>query len=253
MTLYTAATPNGIKVSMALEVLGLPYKVHHLDLSSQAQKQPWFLEINPNGRIPALTDTLPNGSPIRIFESGSILLYLAERYDKDRRISFEAGTHEYIEMVSWLFWQNSGLGPMQGQANHFRRYAPLEVAEKREEVYSYSLGRYQAETKRLYGVLESHLGRKEASLFLVGDKVTIADLSVLGWVLFADWAGVGIDEFPHVKAWEERVCRIPGVIRGTEVPKKTLDLRHMAASEKDEYARNAAAWIVGNGGKEEGS
>jgi glutathione S-transferase len=208
-----------------------PYKVYDLDLSSQAQKQPWFLEINPNGRIPALTDTLQNGSPIRIFESGSILLYLAERYDTDRRISFETRASEYIEMVSSLFWQNAGLGPMQGQANHFRRYAPLEDGEeRREKVHRYSLSRYQMETKRLYGVLESHLGKKETSPFLVSEKVTIADLSVLSWVLFADWAGVDIDEFPHVKTWEERVCRIPGVIRGTEVPKQTLDLRQMAGS-----------------------
>lgn len=157
-------------------------------------------------------------------------------------------------MVSWLFWQNAGLGPMQGQAHHFQRYAPLGPGEERGTLYGYSLERYHQETKRLYGVLESHLGRNNqvragVSPSLVADKVTVADLSVLSWVLFADWAGVDINEFPHLQRWEECVCAIPGVLRGTEVPKKTLDLRKMAASEKDEYARKAARWIVGSGGE----
>ncbi|EXJ71767.1 glutathione S-transferase [Cladophialophora psammophila CBS 110553] len=243
ITLYTAATPNGIKISIALEVLGLPYKTHHLDLSTNAQKEPWFLDINPNGRIPVITDTLSDGSPIRVFESGSILLYLAERYDTELKVSYQSGSPEYFETISWLFWQNAGLGPMQGQANHFRRYAP----EKEQQ--GYSLNRYQAETRRLYGVLGAHLGRKK-SPFLVGDKATIADFSVLSWTLFADWAGVDIDEFPLVKSWEERVCAIPGVINGTEVPKPTLDLRHMSARQKEEYARKASRWIVQDAGKQ---
>ncbi|KAJ9613501.1 Glutathione S-transferase 2 [Cladophialophora chaetospira] len=240
ITLYTAATPNGIKVSIALEVLGLPYKVHHLDLSTSAQKEAWFLEINPNGRIPAIADTLPNGQQIHVFESGSILLYLAQRYDTDHKISFPIGTPGYIETISWLFWQNAGLGPMQGQANHFRRYAP------EKERTGYAVTRYQNETRRLYGVLEAHL-KKNNSSFLIGETATIADFSVLSWVLFADWAGVDINEFPILKGWEERVCQIPGVIKGTEIPKKTLDLRSMTGREKDEYARKASSWIVRNG------
>ncbi len=186
---------------------------------------------------------MSDGLPVRIFESGSILLYIAERYDAERKISYPTGTPEYFETISWLFWQNAGLGPMQGQANHFRRYAPEEAEER--QGYSYSLDRYQTETRRLYNVLEAHLS-KTTSLFLVGGKATTADFSVLSWVLFADWAGVDINDFPLVKSWEERVYVIPGVIKGTEVPKKTLDLRQMTASEKQEYAKKASSWIVRN-------
>ncbi|KIW64465.1 hypothetical protein PV04_09397 [Phialophora macrospora] len=240
ITLYTAATPNGIKISIALEVLGVPYRVHVLDLSTNKQKEPWFLEINPNGRIPAITDTnTTTGHPIRIFESGAILLYTAETYDADHKISYPKGTPQYFETLSWLIWQNAGLGPMQGQANHFRRYAP------EKERQGYSLERYQVETRRLYGVLERHLSRRDGgSSYLVGEKATIADFSVLSWVLFADWAGVDIAEFPHLRAWEERVCAIPGVIRGTEVPGGLLNLRTMTGKEKEEYACRARTWIV---------
>ncbi len=134
---------------------------------------------------------------------------------------------------------------MQGQSNHFRRYAP------ETERAGYSLTRYQTETSRLYGVLEAHLGKNEGgSSFLVGEKATIADFSVLSWVLFADWAGVDINEFPCLKRWEGRVCRVPGVIKGTEVPKKTVDLRSMNGAEKEEYARKASNWIVQDGCKQ---
>jgi glutathione S-transferase len=211
------------------------------------QKEPWFLEINPNGRIPALEDRRPDGSIQRIFESGSIMLYLADRYDRDRRFSYERGTAEYTETVSWLFWQNAGLGPMQGQANHFRRYAPQEERD------GYASHRYQAEAKRLYGVLDSRLARNGAPPFLVGEKATIADFAVISWVLFADWAGVDISEFPAVQAWEDTLCRIPGVIKGTEVPKKTLNLREMNAQHKAEYAANAAGWILKDGNRHEKS
>lgn len=128
---------------------------------------------------------------------------------------------------------------MQGQANHFRRYAP------EKERVGYSLNRYQTETRRLYGVLEAHLSKTEGkATFLVADKATIADFSVLSWVLFADWAGVDINEFPKLKRWEELVCQIPGVIKGTEVPKKTLELRLMTGAEMEEYATKASAWII---------
>ena len=112
--LYTAQTPNGIKVSMMLEELGLEYQVTELSFSKNEQKEPWFLEINPNGRIPAITDTFTDGKTIRVFESGSILQYLVERYDTEHKFSYERGTREYWEVNSWLFWQMGGLGPMQG-------------------------------------------------------------------------------------------------------------------------------------------
>ena len=110
ITLYTDSTPNGIKISIALEELGLPYKVEHLNISTNVQKEPWFLEINPNGRIPAITDTFKDGQKIRIFESGSIFQYLAEQYDKDHKISYPAGSREHYEVNNWLFFGNAGLG-----------------------------------------------------------------------------------------------------------------------------------------------
>jgi glutathione S-transferase len=169
------------------------------------------------------------------------MLYLSDKYDLNRRYSYEPGTPEYTETISWLFWQNAGLGPMQGQANHFRRYAPPE------ERTGYAVDRYMNEVKRLYGVLETHLSNQSEGgrrPFLVGEKATIADFAVLSWVLFADWAGLNINEFPTIKEWEERMCRIPGVIRGTEVPTRTLGLRDMNEREKEDYAEKAATWIL---------
>ncbi|EFX01446.1 zinc knuckle transcription factor splicing factor msl5 [Grosmannia clavigera kw1407] len=125
--LYTAQTPNGIKASILLEELGLPYKVTAVDISKNVQKEPWFLAINPNGRIPAMTDKFTDGSIIRLFESGSILQYLVDRYDTEHKVSYPQGSKEYYEVNNWLFWQMGGLGPMQGQANHFSRYAPEKI------------------------------------------------------------------------------------------------------------------------------
>ncbi|CEJ56088.1 Putative Glutathione S-transferase GstA [Penicillium brasilianum] len=209
ITLYTTQTPNGIKISIALEELGLPYKVEKIDISKNTQKEDWFLEINPNGRIPALTDTFSDGQTIRLFESGSILQYLAEQYDTEYKISYPKGTREYYETNNWLFFQNAGVGPMQGQANHFVRYAPERI--------EYGVNRYLNETRRLYGVLDKHLATSKSG-YLVGDHVTIADISHWGWVAAAGWAGVNIDEFPHVKAWEERMAARPALERGRHVP-----------------------------------
>lgn len=117
ITLYTTQTPNGIKISILLEELGLPYKVEKIEISKQTQKEPWFLEINPNGRIPAITDTFTDGEKINLFESGSIMQYLVERYDPEYKLSFKPGTREYWEMNNWLFFMNAGVGPMQGQVS----------------------------------------------------------------------------------------------------------------------------------------
>lgn len=209
ITLYTGQTPNGIKISITLEELGLPYKVEKIDLGKNVQKEDWFLAINPNGRIPALTDSFSDGQKINLFESGGIMLYLVEQYDKDHKISFPKGTREYYEMYNWLFFQNAGVGPMQGQANHFVRYAPEHI--------EYGVKRYTNETRRLYGVLDKHLAKNKSG-FLVGDHISIADISHWGWVAAAGWAGVDIDEFPHLKAWEERMAQRPGVEKGRHVP-----------------------------------
>jgi glutathione S-transferase len=237
----------------------IPYKVEKIDIKKDVQKEPyvsyqpaaetrirkesdhnginsrWFLEINPNGRIPALTDTFTDGKQIRLFESGSILQYLADQYDKDFKISYPRGTREYYEMNNWLFFQNAGVGPMQGQANHFNRYAPERI--------EYGVNRYINETRRLYGVLDKHLATCKSG-YLVGDHVSIADISHWGWIAHAAWAGVDIDEFPHLKAWDERMFSRPGVEKGRHVPDphtiKDL-MKDKEALEKS--AAEARSWI----------
>ncbi|OQV10704.1 Glutathione S-transferase, domain-containing protein [Cladophialophora immunda] len=237
ITLYTDSTPNGIKISIALEELGLPYRVEHIDISTNRQKEPWFLEINPNGRIPALTDTFRDGERIRLFEAGGILQYLADEYDaQDHRISFPRGTREYYEMVNWTFFQNAGLGPMQGQANHFVRYAPEKI--------EYGMKRYVNETRRLYGVLDKHLQASKSG-FIVGDHISVADITTIGWVIWAGWAGVDIDEFPALKQWEEMMTARTAVKRGCDVPKPlTIKERLKDKAGMEAYAKKSSQWIV---------
>ncbi|KAK5020142.1 Glutathione S-transferase 2 [Cryomyces antarcticus] len=227
--LYTTQTPNGIKISITLEELGLPYNVHKIDISKNTQKEPFFLEINPNGRIPAMTDTFTDGKPIRLFESGSIMQYLVARYDTDYKISFPPGSREFYEMTNWLFFMNAGVGPMQGQANHFTRYAPEHI--------EYGVNRYQNETRRLYGVLDKHMSDSKQD-YLVGNKCTIADIAHWGWVAAAFWAGIDIEKFPALKAWEERMLARPAVEKGRHVP----DPHRMKELSKDKEAmeRHAA-------------
>ncbi|KIW93116.1 uncharacterized protein Z519_05721 [Cladophialophora bantiana CBS 173.52] len=237
ITLYTDSTPNGIKISIALEEMGLPYKVEHLDISTNRQKEPWFLEINPNGRIPALTDTFRDGQPIRLFESGGIFQYLVDEYDQEHhRISFPRGTREYYEMVNWTYFQNAGLGPMQGQAHHFVRYAPEKI--------EYGMKRYVNETRRLYGVLDKHLAASRSG-FIVGDHISVADITTIGWVMWAAWAGVDMDEFPALKRWEAMISARPAVKRGCDVP-EPLTIKDRLKDQKtmDEYAKKSSAWIV---------
>ena len=235
INLYTTQTPNGIKASIALEELGLPYKVHKIDIAKNVQKEPWFLAINPNGRIPALTDTFTDGRTIRLFESGSILQYLVERYDKDHKISYPSGSREAYEVNNWLFFQHGGLGPMQGQANHFFRYAPEKIP--------YGINRYQNETRRLYGVVEKHLV-ETGSQYLVGDKCTIADIACWGWVEAGPWAGVELDDFPKLKEWDERMLKRPGVEKGRHVPDPHRIREMMKDKEAVErHARESAKWI----------
>jgi len=229
ITLYTTQTPNGIKISIALEELGLPYKVEKIDISKNTQKEPWFLEVNPNGRIPAMTDTFEDGKTIRLFESGSILLYLIEQYDPEHKLSYPRGTREAYEVNNWLFFQNAGLGPMQGQANHFNRYAPERI--------EYGVNRYVNETKRLYGVLDKHLADAKTEYF-IGNKCTIADVTTIGWVISAGWAGVEIKEFPNLAAWEERMLKREGVSKGMDVP--TPNKMKELLKDKEEMERHAA-------------
>ncbi|KAI1761324.1 glutathione S-transferase [Hypoxylon sp. FL1150] len=234
--LYTAQTPNGVKVSILLEELGLPYKVTAIEISKNTQKEPWFLEINPNGRIPAITDTFTDGKPIRIFESGSVMQYLTDRYDTEYKVSYPKGSREYYEVNNWLMWQMGGLGPMQGQLNHFNRYAPEKI--------EYGINRYKNETRRLYRALETQL-KSSTSGYLVGDRCTSADISCWGWVAAAKWAGVDMAEFPVLDQWVKRMLERPGVEKGRHVPSKHNyeGLQQLSEQEIDEKAEVSRKWI----------
>ncbi|OTA98220.1 hypothetical protein M426DRAFT_326167 [Hypoxylon sp. CI-4A] len=234
--LYTAGTPNGIKVSILLEELGLPYKVTNIDISKNTQKEPWFLEINPNGRIPALTDTFTDGKPIRIFESGAIMQYLTDRYDTEHKVSYPYGSREYYEVDSWLMWQMGGLGPMQGQANHFNRYAPEKI--------KYAIDRYINETRRLYRTLEAQL-KSSTSGYLVGDRLTSADIASWGWVTSAKWSGVDMAEFPVLDEWVQRLLKRPAVEKGRHVPTqhKYESIQKLSEQEIEAMAAGPRQWV----------
>jgi glutathione S-transferase/GST-like protein len=198
--LYTAATPNGWKVSIALEELGLPYQVHPIRLEKLEQKEPWFLALNPNGRIPAIVDRSNGDFPV--FESGAILIYLAEK--TGRLLPAEAKARSVV--LQWLMFQMGGVGPMQGQANVFFRYAPEKI--------QYAIDRYQNETKRLYGVLDGRLRDNE---YLAGDY-SIADIATWPWVSIHSWAGVELEGLPNLARWLELVGKRPAVQKGRAVP-----------------------------------
>jgi GSH-dependent disulfide-bond oxidoreductase len=199
--LYTSQTPNGWKASIMLEETGLPYEVHPISLGSGDQKKPDYLRINPNGRIPTIVDR--DEDNFAVFESGAILIYLAEKTGK----LLPRDTKGRSTVIQWVMFQMGGIGPMQGQANVFFRYFP----EKLPAVIS----RYHNETKRLYEVLEKRLEGRE---FLC-DDYTIADIASWPWVRIHAWAGIEIDDLPNVKAWIDRVAARPAVQRGIEIPK----------------------------------
>jgi glutathione S-transferase len=198
--LYTWTTPNGRKVSIALEEMELAYEVHPVPLKTGAQKTPAFLAINPNGRIPAIVDR--DEDDFAVFESGAILIYLAEKCGR----FLPADVKGRSVVLQWLMWQMGGLGPMHGQANVFNRYFP----EKLPSV----IKRYQDETKRLFGVMDRRLAEQP---FLAGDY-SIADMACWPWVMQHDWAGVEIDDLPHLGRWLETVGGRPAVQRGAAIP-----------------------------------
>ena len=200
-------TPNGWKVSIALEEMGLPYQVHPVNIGTGEQFKAEFQAISPNGRMPAIIDPDgPGGTPLSIFESGAILQYLGNKsgrfYPTDIRVR--------AEVDQWLFWQVGGLGPMAGQTHHFRQYAPAMIKDQRQ--IAYGVRRYTDETHRLYGVLDRRLSDRE---YLAGDY-SIADMAAWPWIL-PEHQGQNIDEFPDLKAWQARVGSRPGVIAGRAV------------------------------------
>ncbi len=222
--LYTAPTPNGQKISVALEELELPYRVHRVDLGRGEQKEPWFLEINPNGRIPAIIDRDAGEFPI--FESGAILVWLAEK--TGRLLPSEPKARS--EVLQWLFFQMAGVGPMMGQASVFYRYAPKTI--------DYAIRRYQKESRRLLSVLDARLEGRE----YLCDEYSIADIANYTWASGYAWPGVNVTGLDNLLAWIERVGARPAVRRGMAVPER-IDLE--AANEKpQEVLKTARAMLV---------
>ena len=201
--LYTWTTPNGRKVSIMLEELGLPYRVHAIDIGKGDQFKPEYVAINPNSKIPAIVDTDgPGGAAIRMMESGAILIYLA---DKTGKLLPTSGAARYAAL-EWLMFQMGGVGPMFGQVHHFLRAAKEQVP--------YAIERYTKETKRLYGVLNARLERSE---YLTGGY-TIADIATYPWVARHEWHKTDLNDFPHVKRWFDAISVRPAVQRGMKVP-----------------------------------
>lgn len=197
LTLYTAATPNGYKVSVALEEMGLPYEVRTVDLRAGEQKQQWFLDICPNGRIPAIVD-----DGFAVFESGACLLYLARKTG----LFMPSDEPGRSRVDQWLMFQMGGIGPMMGQANVFFRYFPEKLQP--------AIDRYQGECRRLFTVLDTHLAKNE---FLAGDY-SIADMANWCWVRTHSWSGVSVDGLEHLQRWLGAIAARPGAQRGITVP-----------------------------------
>jgi GST-like protein len=201
--LYSWATPNGHKVHILLEELGLEYNVHAINIGAGDQFDPDFLKISPNNKMPAIVDTDgPDGKPHSVFESGAILLYLAEKHGK----FLPSDPRARSVTLQWLMWQMGGLGPMLGQAHHFRGYAP--------ETIDYAITRYSNEANRLYGVLDRRLGE---SRYLGGEQYSIADIAVWPWTRFPERQGVERADFPNFQRWFEEIAARPAVQRGVTV------------------------------------
>lgn len=203
--LYTWSTPNGRKASIMLEELGLPYTVHPVDIGKGEQFDPAFLKIAPNNRIPAIVDPDgPGGKPLPLFESGAILIYLAE---KTKSPLLPSDPRARIITIQWLMWQMGGVGPMFGQAHHFVRFAKEDVP--------YGKRRYLDETRRLYGVMNRRLGE---AAYLAGETYTIADIATFPWVARHEWHLVDLNEFANVKRWFDAIGARPAVKKGMAVP-----------------------------------
>jgi len=212
--LYSAPTPNGFKVSIMLEELGVPYDLVPIDLRIGAQKEAAYLKLNPNGRIPTLVDRTENN--FAIFESGAILIYLAEKSGRFLPKSVQGRS----EVIQWLMFQMGGVGPMQGQANVFVRYFPEQLPSV--------ISRYQNETRRLYEVLDKRLKDRD----YLCDEVSIADFAIWGWVRAYKWARIDVDGLDHLMRWNETMAARPGCQRGILIPPSTT-AEQTAATGRD--------------------
>jgi len=212
--LYTAATPNGHKVSIALEELGLPYTVRVVSLSKLEQREPWFLALNPNGRIPVIVDRAEDD--FVVFESGAILVYLAEKTGK----LMPADPKGRSLVMQWLMFQMGGIGPMMGQANVFYRYFPEKIQP--------AIDRYQGEVRRLFAVLDQRLAGNE---YLAGDY-SIADIANWAWVRTHRWSGVPVEGLPHLERWIEQLAERPACQKGVNVPPRPPRIEDGEAAKK---------------------
>jgi len=199
LDLYTFTTPNGRKASIMLEEVGLPYNVHKIDITKNDQFTPEYISINPNSKIPAIID---QDTDITVFESGAILIYLAEKAGK----LLPPDQKDRFQVLEWLMFQMGSVGPMFGQLNHFKRYAPEKIP--------YAIARYEKETLRLYDVLDKQLANHE---FICGDY-SIADIATYPWVAIYEFQGLTLDEYPNLKRWVEILQQRPAVQRGMAVP-----------------------------------
>jgi GST-like protein len=211
ITLYTAATPNGWKVSIALEEMNLPYEVRVIDFATNEQKSDWYVKLNPNGRIPTLVD-----DGFALFESGAILIYLAEKTGR----FLPRDTQSRSRVMQWLMFQMSAIGPMMGQANVFLRYFPEKIQP--------AIDRYQREVTRLFGVLDRQLAANE---YIVGEY-SIADMALWPWVSGYEWSGVSVEEFANLQRWLAKVAERPAVQAGRDVPIKRDRAAEIEAAKK---------------------
>ncbi len=216
--LFYWPTPNGHKITIMLEELGVPYAVKYINIGRGEQFAPDFLKIAPNNRMPAIIDPDgPGGAPISVFESGAILQYLGRKYGR----FYPTDERARVQVEEWLFWQMGGLGPMAGQAHHFRQYAPEKI--------EYGINRYTNEVNRLYGVMNRRLAEHE---YLAG-AYSIADMACIGWVRPYENQGQTLDDFPNLKRWFEAVLARPAVQRGIEVGKVERARQASLAEDKE--------------------
>ena len=217
---YYWPTPNGFKISIALEEMGLPYTTHLINIGKGEQFAPDFLKIAPNNRMPAIVDPDgPDGAPVSVFESGAILQYLARKTGQ----FYGETERDRIAVDEWLMWQMGGLGPMAGQAHHFLKFCKEDIP--------YAKDRYRAETGRLYGVLDRRLAENE---FVAGDFASIADFAIFGWASLWEGQQQTLDDKPHMHRWLETMWARPGVIAGRKVH---ADLRPGFAEDVELHAR----------------
>lgn len=213
--LYYWPTPNGWKISIMMEELGIPYEIKYVNIGAGDQFEPDFLKIAPNNRMPAIIDPEgPDGKPISVFESGAILQYLGRKFNK----FYPSDERARVEVDEWLMWQMGGLGPMAGQTHHFRVYAPEKVP--------YAIDRYTNEVNRLYGVLNKRLEGRE---FIAGEY-SIADMACIGWAQLWERQGQDIKQFPNLESWIERMKARPAVAKGLALG---LEKREQSSFDKD--------------------